>query len=102
MSEEADLPQTYAELRAMSDEDVVRAYDCKRHSTDPGLDMIRQELAFRENAKQTREMVNLTRETQRLNQQMTNLTRYILWLTIGNLVMTGTSILIAVAAWCGG
>ena len=60
--------------------------------------MIHQELVFRENDKQTREIVNLSRETRRLNQQMTNLTRYILWLTIGNLVMTATSVLIAVAA----
>ena len=84
MSEEAYMPLTYAQLRAMSDQDVVRAYDYARHHSQPGINLIHQELVFRENDKQTREMVNLTRT-------MTRLTWCIFVLTHTNNLIVGVA-----------
>lgn len=50
-----------AELRALSDDDLAERYDVKAERTLVGLDFLASEIARREQARQTRTLVRLTK-----------------------------------------
>jgi hypothetical protein len=73
---------TYAELKALSTEELVRIYDATAKSTEIGLAFLREEIVRRENAEQTAAISRMTK-------QMRNLTIVITVLTVINVVFTG-------------
>ena len=53
-------PQTFAELKSISDEELVRLYDSIAQSTQIGLNFIAEEIRHRDQSKINRSMQNLT------------------------------------------
>jgi hypothetical protein len=76
--------KVYAELRALSMQELVELYDAYTKNTVVGLSFIREEIARREAETQTAEIIRLTRVMK--------------WLTVAIAVMTAISmVLVAVA-----
>ena len=65
----------YRDLRALSDEELIRKYDEMMGTTHAGLEYYRDELLRRETARGTAEIIKLTAE-------LLNYTRQIWWLTV--------------------
>ena len=72
----------YAELRALSTDELVRIYDGTAQNTEVGLGFLREEIARRENEKQTNAISRMT-------EQMRNMTIAITALTVINVILTG-------------
>ena len=68
------MADSYEKLRQLSTEDLIRRYDHKAESTAVGLSFIREEIARREAEKQTRHMLELTRQMRALTIVITILT----------------------------
>lgn len=51
---------SYRELRGMSETELVELYDRKRQNVSIGLNFVRQELALRQQERQSRTIVRLT------------------------------------------
>jgi hypothetical protein len=64
-----------ADLRSMSDEELVRTYDQMAPTTMVGLDWYREELNRRAYERDTEAMRSLTEQTVRLTEQTVRLTR---------------------------
>jgi hypothetical protein len=79
------IATTYAELRRLSDGDLVKQYDDTAQTTQIGLDFLRQELARRE-AEQQQEAVF------RLTKQMRDMTVVITVLTILNVALVAIAL----------
>ena len=75
----AVIPKTYAELTAMSDEDLIAAFDQEAVHIRLGMDFLRDEL--------------LRREVARSAKVMTRLTWWIAVLTVINVVLVAWSII---------
>ncbi|HVR79747.1 MAG TPA: hypothetical protein VMS99_15315 [Acidimicrobiia bacterium] len=73
------MPETYAELVAMSDKDLIEAFDTDAEHKRLGLPILRDELHRRELARSARAMRNLT--------------VVILMLTLANVVLVAISAL---------
>lgn len=54
------MASKYSALRTMSDEELITEYDATAPVTQLGLNFIREELARREQDRQTRQLVTLT------------------------------------------
>lgn len=72
------MAKSYRELRATSIERLIDDYDRIATNTNVGLDFIRQEIARREQAKETRTIVRLT--------------WVITFLTLANAVLVGVTL----------
>lgn len=72
---------TYAELRKMSADDLIRSYDETAQHTEIGLNVLREEIARRDSAEETKAIVAMTK-------QMRDLTMFIAVLTTINVVAT--------------
>ena len=79
------MAQSYAELRRMTDDELIRKYDETAKQTMIGLDFLRNEVVRRESERATRQMLALTR-------QMRNLTLVITGLTVANVVAVALSL----------
>jgi hypothetical protein len=80
MAEYIGRARTYAQLKAMSKEDLIAVHDALTPRVSGGVDYFRREIAYREQEEQTREMLRLTR-------QVTRLTWFIAALTLINVAV---------------
>ena len=54
------MGRTWAQLRAMSDDELIAEYDARAKHADPGIAFLRDELSSRETVRLTKEVVRLT------------------------------------------
>ena len=66
--------KSLAELRALSEEELIKQYDATATETVVGLDFLREELARRETAAATQSMVEMTRQMRHMTIIITVLT----------------------------
>jgi hypothetical protein len=97
--QEALVAFSLRDLRAMSDEELVKYHDKVAQNTTTSLDYYREELVRRENTRQneyttrmTEEMRNMTSAMLRATKVMAWLTVFITLLTIANLILVGISL----------
>lgn len=72
---------TYAKLRSLPMEELIRLYDSAAPHAEVGVSYLRDEIARREAEKQTAEIAGMTR-------QMRNMTLWITALTAVNMIDT--------------
>lgn len=68
------MAHTYAQLRALSMEDLIRDYDATAPTTQVGLSFIRDEIMRREMEAQSARMLTMTHEMRLMTALMTVLT----------------------------
>ena len=86
------MAHTLAELRALSDAEVVRLYDAAADNTGVGLNFYRDELVRRDFERQGDRTEAMTRRIESMTAKMLWLTVAILLLTIFNVVLVAISI----------
>ena len=74
------IPKTYADLRDMSDEELIEAFDKEAENVPLRMDFLKDEL--------------LRREVTRSADVMTRLTRWITVLTVVNVVLVGVNVVL--------
>jgi hypothetical protein len=76
------MAHSYADLRRMSMEDLLREYDRLAGSTEVGLSFYREEIARRELAEQSQQILTLTAAMRNMTADIGKWTQVVMWLTI--------------------
>ncbi|MER8831120.1 hypothetical protein NKH73_31560 [Mesorhizobium sp. M0938] len=79
------MAHTYARLRGMLDDELVAEHDRHAQTTTIGLSSLRDELARREHARDTKLMINLTKQMRNMTVAVLVLTGVVTVATIMNL-----------------
>jgi hypothetical protein len=69
-------------LRAISDDELIKAHDHLASNTSIGLGYYQEELVRRENTRQTERMSKMTEEMRDMTKGMLGATKLIAWLTV--------------------
>jgi hypothetical protein len=81
------------ELRSLSREELIARHDRIAQHTDVGIKYYLEELARRDSAEQTTEIVKLNRDMAQESKEIRRLTRWVAVLTVAIMVLTAASLL---------
>ena len=96
------MAYTYAELRALSEAELIRTYDIVAVQTQTSLAYYRDELQRRDQDAATRAMLESARETVRLTRSLETLTVSLKRMTLASVVIGIVAIVLAVVALARG
>ena len=85
-----------AELRAMSDEELVKYHDSVAQNTTTSLDYYREELVRRENTRQNEYTTQMTEEMRNMTSGMLRATKVMAWLTVFITLLTVANLILIV------